>query len=63
MFRQARIGSAAAGLFLAMGIARPVMADPADVFPENFVSGAVTAAPSGSPVFGGWVDLRPRPVR
>ena len=56
MFRHARIGSAAAGLFLAMGIARPVMADPADVFPENFVSGVVTAVPSGSPVFGARVE-------
>jgi len=56
MFRHARIGSAAAGLLLAMGIARPVMADPADTFPNNFVTGVVAAVPSGSPVFGARVE-------
>ena len=56
MFRHARVGSAAAGLLVAMGIARPVMADPADTFPNNFVTGVVAAVPSGSPVFGARVE-------
>ena len=56
MFRHARVGSAAAGLLLAMGVARPVMADPADTFPNNFVTGVVAAVPSGSPVFGARVE-------
>src|SRR5262249_43344104 len=56
MFRNALRGPAAAALLLAIGIARPAMADPADTFPDNFVSGVVTAVPSGSPVFGGRVE-------
>jgi hypothetical protein len=65
MFMHAREGSVVAGLLLAIGIVGPAMADPIG---DNFVSGVVTAVPSGSPVFGarvepvGVLDFSGRPI-
>lgn len=53
MFTHARAGSVMIGLLLAIGLVGPAIADPVG---DNFVSGVVTATPSGSPVFGALVE-------